>query len=91
MTGDHRTRLCRVEQSLFGHNEICPEEGCPFWSSGVAERQGHCALDGIDLEGRDEFATWLLELRRELGEPGHGEHNALRTQFYRRLNEGRSD
>jgi hypothetical protein len=83
-------KLCRLERSL-GHEEICPEEGCPFWSSGVVERQGHCAFDGADLNGRHDLARWLLDLRTELEGQGEAERDAIRSSFYRRLNEGRSD
>jgi hypothetical protein len=90
MAEEQDVRLCRLELSL-GHEEICPEAGCPFWSTGVAKRQGHCAFDGVDLNGRGDMAAWLLDLRRELGRSGDSERDAIRARFYRRLNEGRTD
>ena len=83
-------KLCRLERSL-GHERACPEEGCPFWSSGAEERQGHCAFDGVDLNGREDLAGWLLELRGELEGREGAERDATRSSFYRRLNEGRAD
>jgi hypothetical protein len=83
-------KLCRLEQSL-GHEQVCPEEGCPFWTSGVEERQGHCVFDRIDLNGRVDLSRWLLDLRSELEGREAEERDAIRSRFYRRLNEGRTD
>ncbi len=90
MAEERDVTLCRLERSL-GREEICPEEGCPFWSSGVEERQGHCAFDGADLNGRGDLARWLLDLRSGLEGQGDNERDAIRSSFYRRLNEGGSD
>jgi hypothetical protein len=90
MAERRQARFCRLAQSL-GHAEVCPEEGCPFWTPGVEERQGHCAFDGLDLNGRKDLAGWLLDLRRELEEKGEAESDVVRSRFYRRLNDGRSD
>ena len=90
MAEDHQARLCRLGQSV-GRVEICPEQACPFWNSGVEGRQGHCAFDGVDLNGRDDLLRWLLELRAELDRQGDVERDELRSRFYRRLNDGRAD
>jgi hypothetical protein len=87
MSSESQTRFCRIEQSL-GREEACPEGACPFWSAGVEERQGHCSLDRVDLRGRGEFSEWLHAVRRSLMDR---ESDPGRAEFYRRLNEGRSD
>jgi hypothetical protein len=87
MDDEPQPRFCRVEQVL-GRREICPEAGCPFWDVGEEERQNHCSLEGVDFQGREQFAEWLHDRRREFGD---GEHDSIRSEFFRRLNEGRSD
>ena len=90
VTQEEHTTLCRLQQSL-GREAACPEQGCPFWSSGTAERQAHCSFDGLDLGGRADLATWLLDLRDELAAQGDAERDAIRARFYRRLNAGPAD
>lgn len=90
MAGNHQGRLCRLQESL-GHVEVCPEQGCPFWTSGAEERQGHCAFDRIDLNDRRDLAGWLLDLRRELENQGDAQTDVIRSRFYQRLNDGRTD
>jgi hypothetical protein len=90
MTDERSMRLCRLEKSL-GHEETCPEQGCPFWNAGVEERQGYCAFDRADLNGREDLAGWLLDLRRQLERDESVDRDEIRSGFYRRLNEGRAD
>ena len=81
------TRSCRIEQEL-GRREVCPEAGCPFWDAGEEEREGHCAFERVDFNGRKAFVEWLHDLRGQL-EPSPTD--PLRQEFFHRMNEGRAD
>lgn len=82
-------RLCRIEQSL-GRSEICPGASCPLWEQTGDPQGGRCLFDGLDLAGRHDLATWLHDLREQLGTLSLTD-DANRRLFFVRLNAGRSD
>ena len=80
---------CRIEATL-GRQERCPGSACPFWSTGVEERQGHCSLEDVDFAGRTDLAQWLHELRESLA-GADPDTPAARNRFFGRLNAGHGD
>src|SRR5437879_4569599 len=75
-------KLCRLEQTV-GREEECPEAACPFWQPGGAVLEGRCALETLDLAGRPELATTLLDIRKQLEAPRAAEEDEeARHLFY---------
>jgi hypothetical protein len=75
-----------------GTTEACPEQECPLWEPGGAALSGRCAFEQVDLEGRPEFAAWLLGLREALeSAPRQAESGTVRRLFNRLLNESQAD
>jgi hypothetical protein len=83
--------MCRFQAEL-GVEELCPEEACAFWDRGGVLLEGRCSFQSLDLSGRADLASLLLEIRKDLeaARTREEEHEA-RLLFFRRLNAGRSD
>lgn len=58
-------RRCGLHEA-FGRSEACPGDRCPLWEPGGAVVPGRCAVGDLDLGGRADLASWLLELREQL-------------------------
>jgi len=78
-----KPKLCRLQATL-GTSEVCPAGACPFWEPGGAVLEGRCALERIELAGRPELASFLLRMRRDLGD-------AAREELYRLLDTDDAD
>jgi len=78
---EHR-QLCTIELIAEGHAERCPGEECAFWDRG-------CALARIEaeLQGRQEVAQLLVDLRRELEAGRAVQLDEVRSRFSHILNE----
>ena len=82
--------ICKLEQAV-GRVEACPEAGCPFWEPGRAA-PGRCAVELVDLSGRTELASLLLQLRRQLEHAATADdEDRARRSFYDLLDTGDSD
>ncbi|MGB2875398.1 MAG: hypothetical protein WBB76_07990 [Gaiellaceae bacterium] len=80
---------CRLKETL-GEAEPCPEKRCPFWEAHVSS--AGCAFGRLQLDGRPELATFLLEVRDELESARtRVEATDARRLFFERLNAGRAD
>jgi hypothetical protein len=84
------TRLCRVRYAV-GHEEACPEAGCPFWEPGGAALDGRCAVERLDLDGRPRLAAWLQQIRKELASTSVRDVEDARRRLYRLLDTGDAD
>lgn len=63
-----------------------------MWEPGGAALGGRCALEQVDLEGRPDFAAWLLNLRETLESSAQqAESDEARRLFYRLLNESQDE
>jgi hypothetical protein len=77
--------LCRLQHAA-GRIETCPEERCPFWEPGGAALAGRCAVEQVDLSGRQQLAAWLLRIRTQLELASTREQeDQVRRLFYRLL------
>jgi hypothetical protein len=84
-------RLCRLKV-IAGTPELCPEAECALWEPGGAALGGRCAFEQIDLEGRPEFAAWLLGVREALeSNAQQAQDNETRRLFNRLLNESQGE
>jgi hypothetical protein len=78
-------RLCRLQYEV-GRVETCPGARCPFWQS------TSCVVDGVDVAGRSDLATWLLGIRGSLERAWmRDDDREARRLFYRALNEGQEE
>jgi hypothetical protein len=83
--------LCRLSATI-GREEACPEAGCPFWEPGGAALEGRCAIERLELEGRDDVAAWLVRLRARLEAADSGEDaERARRELYSLLDTGDAD
>jgi hypothetical protein len=78
---EHR-QLCTIELIAEGHAERCPGAECAFWERG-------CVLTRVEaeLDGRQEVAQLLLDLRRELEAGRVVELQEARSRFAHILND----
>jgi hypothetical protein len=84
------TNFCRLQGAL-GTQEACPEVGCPFWEpSGRSE--GRCVVERLDLSGRADLTSWLIQIRDQLiAARSREEEEEARRLFYRLLDTGDTD
>jgi hypothetical protein len=83
--GAMEQRLCRLQYEV-GRVETCPGARCPFWES------TSCVVDGVDVAGRSDLATWLLGIRGSLERARmRDDQREARRLFYRALNEGQGE
>lgn len=83
--------LCRLKV-IAGRPEACPEAQCALWEPGGAALPGRCAFELVDLEGRPEFAAWLLSVREALESNAQQlDDNETRRLFKRLLNESQGE
>jgi hypothetical protein len=83
--GAMEERLCRLQYEV-GRVETCPGGRCPFWQS------TSCAVDGVDVAGRSDLATWLLGIRGSLERAlMRDDQREARRLFYRALDEGKGE
>ncbi len=84
-------RLCRIAAAI-GRAEPCSENGCPFWEPGGAALEGRCAVERLDLHGRDDVPELLLRLRARLGEAvTTADAERARRELYALIDTGDAD
>jgi hypothetical protein len=80
-------RRCAL-QAAVGRDEVCSEQGCPFWEPGGAVLGGRCAFEQLGLPADPGLAAWLLELRGRLASAkSSDDEEAVRDLFRHLVNE----
>ena len=78
------SRPCRLD-ALAGREQLCPEDGCPFWEPGGAVLEGRCAFERLDLAGCPALVSELLRLREQLDAAAAGEEELRARHLYHQL------
>ena len=82
---------CKLQEAV-GRIERCPGGPCPFWEPGGAVLEGRCAVECLDVNGRPEFAAWLLRIRKRLEAASTREQEIqARRLFYRLVDTSDAD